>query len=86
MMRKTILALVLLPSLAACSDAQMASNNLSRAADMFEVTRRVVFFSRRIRPMTRRRLRRYWNRYRLHAVLLTGIVMGLGYFVKGMLG
>jgi hypothetical protein len=31
--------------LAACSDAQMASSNLSRAADNFEINRRVVFYN-----------------------------------------
>lgn len=29
----------------ACSDADVASRNLSRAADMFEVNRRVVFYN-----------------------------------------
>lgn len=29
----------------ACSDADIASNNLSKAADMFEVNRRVVFYN-----------------------------------------
>lgn len=28
-----------------CSDAQVASRNLSRAADMFEIDRRVVFYN-----------------------------------------
>lgn len=32
-------------SLAACSDADVASSNLSRAADQFEITRRVVFYN-----------------------------------------
>lgn len=31
--------------LAACSDADMASHNLSKAADQFEVTRRIVFYN-----------------------------------------
>jgi hypothetical protein len=31
--------------LAACSDAQMASSNLSRAADNFEINRRIVFYN-----------------------------------------
>jgi hypothetical protein len=41
-------ALVLIGSaaaLAACSDAQMASSNLSKAADNFEINRRVVFYN-----------------------------------------
>lgn len=32
-------------SLAACSDADVASNNLSKAADNFEVNRRIVFYN-----------------------------------------
>ncbi len=32
-------------SLAACSDADIASANLSKAADQFEITRRVVFYN-----------------------------------------
>lgn len=32
-------------SLAACSDADVASTNLSRAADQFEINRRVVFYN-----------------------------------------
>jgi hypothetical protein len=32
-------------SLTACSDAQVASNNLSKAADNFEINRRIVFFN-----------------------------------------
>lgn len=31
--------------LAACSDADVASHNLSRAADQFEINRRVVFYN-----------------------------------------
>jgi ABC-type Fe3+-hydroxamate transport system substrate-binding protein len=31
--------------LSGCTDADIASNNLSKAADMFEVTRRVVFYN-----------------------------------------
>ena len=31
--------------LGACSDAEVASRNLSTAADQFEVTRRIVFFN-----------------------------------------
>lgn len=32
-------------SLAACSDAEVASRNLSRAADQFEINRRIVFYN-----------------------------------------
>lgn len=39
-------ALAMLPILVACADdASVASRNLSKAADMFEVNRRVVFFN-----------------------------------------
>lgn len=38
-------ALVAAGLLGACSDADVASSNLSKAADMFEVTRRVVFYN-----------------------------------------
>ncbi|KKB86456.1 hypothetical protein VW29_02545 [Devosia limi DSM 17137] len=40
-------AAVLLPlvALAACSDADVASANLSKAADQFEINRRVVFYN-----------------------------------------
>jgi hypothetical protein len=31
--------------LAACSDAQVASSNLSKAADNFEIKRRIVFYN-----------------------------------------
>ena len=36
---------VMLPLLAACDDASIASSNLSKAADMFEIDRRVVFYN-----------------------------------------
>lgn len=36
---------LLIGSLAACSDADIASANLSRAADQFEINRRVVFYN-----------------------------------------
>lgn len=36
---------LLIGSLAACSDADIASANLSRAADQFEIQRRVVFYN-----------------------------------------
>lgn len=40
------LAITLLAIMAAgCSDADVASRNLSKAADQFEVTRRIVFYN-----------------------------------------
>ncbi len=39
------LILALAVSLTACSDADVASNNLSKAADNFEVNRRIVFYN-----------------------------------------
>ena len=46
-MRKFLsMILVVMPvALSACSDADVASNNLSKAADSFEVNRRVVFYN-----------------------------------------
>lgn len=45
-MRKSIaFAAIALASLTACTDADVASRNLSKAADMFEVNRRVVFYN-----------------------------------------
>ena len=44
-MRKWIGLLALTLMLAACSDASVASQNLSTAADQFELTRRIVFFN-----------------------------------------
>jgi hypothetical protein len=32
-------------AVAACSDADVASSNLSKAADQFEITRRIVFYN-----------------------------------------
>lgn len=44
-MKKTLLLLAAL-SLTGCQpDAQVASKNLSKAAEMFEITRRVVFYN-----------------------------------------
>lgn len=42
---KSATALALLCGLAACNDAQVASSNLSRAADNFEIRRRIVFYN-----------------------------------------
>lgn len=44
-MNRTIIAAAALAALAACTDADVASNNLSKAADMFEINRRVVFYN-----------------------------------------
>lgn len=41
----TIAALASTAMLAACSDAEIASRNLSQAADMFEINRRIVFYN-----------------------------------------
>ena len=45
-MKRLILALPVV-ALAACTppDAQVASHNLSKAADMFEIDRRIVFYN-----------------------------------------
>lgn len=40
-----IAALVAAGAVSGCSDAEVASRNLSRAADMFEINRRVVFYN-----------------------------------------
>jgi hypothetical protein len=43
---KTLLSLALVGLLAACStDADVASRNLSQAADNFEIARRVIFYN-----------------------------------------
>jgi len=45
-MKKILFVLVVLMILiSGCSDADVASTNLSRAADQFEVTRRIVFYN-----------------------------------------
>lgn len=45
-MKKFALAVIATAALAGCSrDADVASRNLSRAADMFEIQRRVVFYN-----------------------------------------
>lgn len=45
-MKKTALMLLALATLAGCdNDARVASSNLSRAADNFEINRRIVFFN-----------------------------------------
>jgi hypothetical protein len=44
-MKKLLIASCALAVLAGCSDADVASSNLSKAADQFEITRRVVFYN-----------------------------------------
>ena len=45
-MHKIFALLIVLPLLAACEDdARVASRNLSKAADMFEIERRVIFYN-----------------------------------------
>lgn len=47
-MKKTLFVLVMLAAIlgvSACSDADVASSNLSKAADNFEIDRRVVFYN-----------------------------------------
>lgn len=47
-MKKIIAALALLgiaSGIAGCTDADIASSNLSKAADMFEIQRRIVFYN-----------------------------------------
>jgi hypothetical protein len=44
-MKKTLAMLAAVCVIAGCSDADVASSNLSKAADNFEVTRRIVFYN-----------------------------------------
>jgi hypothetical protein len=44
-MKSIITSIAGLALLASCSDADVASRNLSKAADMFEVNRRVIFYN-----------------------------------------
>lgn len=45
-MKITLILLALMATLAGCStDASIASRNLSKAADMFELERRIVFYN-----------------------------------------
>lgn len=45
-MKKLLAIIMILALFAGCgSDARVASHNLSKAADMFEITRRVVFYN-----------------------------------------
>lgn len=45
MIKRTLAAIAAIALLASCTDADIASQNLSKAADNFEVTRRVVFYN-----------------------------------------
>lgn len=45
MILATVSALLAISQLGGCSDADVASSNLSIAADNFEITRRVVFYN-----------------------------------------
>ena len=42
---KTLLAILSIAALVGCSDADVASSNLSKAADQFEINRRIVFYN-----------------------------------------
>jgi hypothetical protein len=44
-MKKAIASVAAILVLAGCSDAQVASSNLSKAADNFEISRRVIFYN-----------------------------------------
>ena len=44
-MRKNLYAILAAALVTGCSDADIASHNLSKAADNFEVTRRIVFYN-----------------------------------------
>jgi hypothetical protein len=45
-MKKVLFVLIVIALLVAgCTDADVASHNLSKAADSFEVTRRIVFYN-----------------------------------------
>lgn len=44
-MKKIIIFILMVIMLTACTDADVASTNLSKAADNFEINRRVVFYN-----------------------------------------
>lgn len=44
-MSKTILLILTIGLIAGCTDADVASRNLSKAAEMFEIDRRIVFYN-----------------------------------------
>lgn len=43
--KSLVLASAILTGLVACNDAQVASHNLSKAADNFEINRRIIFYN-----------------------------------------
>jgi hypothetical protein len=44
-MKRIIACLAVLAALAGCTDADVASSNISKAADNFEINRRIVFYN-----------------------------------------
>jgi hypothetical protein len=44
-MKRILMAACFLAALSACNDADVASSNVSKAADQFEVNRRIVFYN-----------------------------------------
>ena len=44
-MKKIILVALMSAALSGCNDADVASANVSKAADQFEVNRRIVFYN-----------------------------------------
>ena len=44
-MKNLIVLTLVAASISGCSDADVASSNLSKAADQFEITRRIVFYN-----------------------------------------
>jgi len=44
-MRKLLALMVIIIALMGCTDADVASGNLSKAADQFEINRRIVFYN-----------------------------------------
>lgn len=44
-MKKIVICVLMTIGLAACSDADVARHNLSKAADQFEINRRIVFYN-----------------------------------------
>ncbi len=44
-MKKIILAAIAAIAISGCSDADIASHNLSKAADNFDINRRIVFYN-----------------------------------------
>ena len=44
-MKKLLTLAFIAVAMFGCTDAQVASNNLSKAADMFEIDRRIVFYN-----------------------------------------